>query len=57
MASYRYTETHERYYPRLGLTARPGDVHDFDGDPPNDDRWEPEPVSKKKQPDTTRSEE
>lgn len=41
MPAHRYTETHERYYPRLGLTARPGDVVEFDDAPPDDGRWEP----------------
>lgn len=46
---HEYVETHERYYPRIGLTARPGDVVDFDGDPPGDGRWRPvkEPRAKK----------
>lgn len=53
MAAYRYTETHERYYPALGLTARPGDTHDFDGDPPGDGRWKPERADKKQTKPTT----
>lgn len=55
MASFRYTETHERYYPRLGLTAKPGDIVEFDT-APDDGRWEPaEPKSRKG--DTKKNEE
>lgn len=52
MSAYKYVETHERYYPRLGLTARPGETHDFDGEPPDDGRWEPAKKARRTNPDT-----
>lgn len=40
MTAYRYVGDDERYYPTLGLTAKPGETYDLT-DAPHDGRFEP----------------
>ena len=39
-SEYRYIGDDERYYPALGLTAKPGDTYTLDK-PPDDGRFVP----------------
>jgi hypothetical protein len=39
MSAYTYTGEDDRYYPALGLEAKPGVSADFD-EPPTDGRWQ-----------------
>lgn len=39
--NYRFTYGDTTIYPAHGVTAEPGDVHDWPDGPPNDGRWTP----------------
>lgn len=46
MGKWRYDGDDPRTYPDLSLEVNPGDVVDFDGDPPGDGRWSAAPTEK-----------